>query len=200
MAITDTGAKPFKCKECSRSFGRQDSLLRHQRLHTRSQTHANLGAVRPDSPPTTPETGVLSPSTNGWGGIEGHASTGTSTVWPNAPLPELDFDLVWPDSEQLFEAIMASDTGSSQWQMPLGTLPITSHSQHPNSGPIGDRPPPIEAIPLGGNHQAVHGVSKMISSLVGQLLRIFRLTLTDSSVFEHHCGCRLNIDYLCLLG
>ena len=36
---------------------------------------------------------------------------------------DIDFSLIWPDSENLFQSIMSTGT-TDQWQMPLGTLPF----------------------------------------------------------------------------
>lgn len=82
---------------------------------------------------------------------------------------DLDFQLIWPDSEELFQSIMSSETTT---QMPVGTLPFPqgldqftpTSLDSPTS--FDDRGSAIKAIPNGGGHQAVHGVSKMISNLV----------------------------------
>lgn len=84
-------------------------------------------------------------------------------------MPDLDFQLIWPDSEDLFHSIMSSDTSA---QMPLGTLPFPQSLEQftptsldsPNS--FDDRGTAIKAIPNGGGHRAVHGVTKMITNLV----------------------------------
>lgn len=87
------------------------------------------------------------------------------------PVTELDFELIWPDSEDLFQTIMSSDA-VNQWQIPLGTLPFpaenypASNSSFGSPGSFDDQVPSIGAIPSGGNYQAVHNVSKMITSLV----------------------------------
>lgn len=85
---------------------------------------------------------------------------------------ELDFDLIWPDSEDLFQTIMSTDS-VNQWQMPLGALPFSvSASPAPSDVAFGtpssfdERPSSIGIIPSGGNSQAVQDVSKMISNLV----------------------------------
>jgi hypothetical protein len=82
---------------------------------------------------------------------------------------ELDFELIWPDSEDLFETLMSTDP-TNQWQMPMGTLPITTRTNLNNSifgtpGPFHDKSS-IGAIPIGESHQAVHNVSEMVTSLV----------------------------------
>jgi hypothetical protein len=92
-----------------------------------------------------------------------------------SPTADLDFDLMWPDAEDLFETLLATETTTTtQWQMPLTTLPISSrtlsHSppnlfDHPHA--FGDRVTPIiSPIPSGESHKAVHNVSEMVSSLV----------------------------------
>ena len=83
---------------------------------------------------------------------------------------DLDFQLMWPDSEDLFQSIMSSDNNTQQ--MPLGTLPFpqTVDQFTPTSldspSSFDDRGSAIKAIPSSGGHQAVYGVSKMISNLV----------------------------------
>lgn len=78
---------------------------------------------------------------------------------------DLDFQLIWPDSEKLFQSLMSADTSS---HVPLGTLPLPSSFDDFGIGPL-DNHSGAEAIPIGGGHQAVHGVSKMISNLVSQV-------------------------------
>lgn len=86
---------------------------------------------------------------------------------------DLDFQLIWPDSEELFQSIMSTDTTS---HMPVGTLPFPQGLEQftptsldsPTS--FDDRGSAIKAIPNGGGHQAVHGVSKMISNLVSECM------------------------------
>jgi hypothetical protein len=78
---------------------------------------------------------------------------------------ELDFALVWPDTEDLYENLMSSDP-LSQWQLPLGQLSMaTNASFGPTSTPF-DRGPSIGPIPSGETHQAVHNVSEMVTALV----------------------------------
>jgi hypothetical protein len=90
-------------------------------------------------------------------------------VVQNGPLSaELDFDLVWPDSEDLFETLMSSDS-ANQWQVPLGSLPISTRASSASFGPASssfDKGPSIGAIPSGESHQAVHNVSEMVTALV----------------------------------
>lgn len=84
---------------------------------------------------------------------------------------ELDFDLIWPDSENLFQSIMSSDT-TDPWQMPLGTLPFPPVVQDVNGLSFGspnsfdDRSSSIGTIPTGGSHQAVRDVTEMVTSSV----------------------------------
>jgi hypothetical protein len=99
-------------------------------------------------------------------------STSNLGVVQNGPLSaDLDFELVWPDSEDLFETLMSSES-ANQWQMPLGTLPISTRSSSASFGPASssfDKGPSIGAIPSGESHQAVHNVSEMVTALVGSL-------------------------------
>ncbi|KAK2792210.1 hypothetical protein FQN51_001869 [Onygenales sp. PD_10] len=65
------------------------------------------------------------------------------------PRPELDFSLVWPDSEDLYQTIISSDA-ANQWQVPLGTLPLPSN------------PPKSNGMNL--SPQAVQDVTEMVAT------------------------------------
>lgn len=155
--------------------------MRHERLHSRTGS-----AMHTSSPPTPVSCAVMPENLQSFGvsnqssvqclPVQDHAprkrqavtALGLQQVTPEA---ELNFDLIWPDSEDLFQTIMSSDA-VNHWQLPLGTLPVSAESypasnisfDSPSS--FDDRPPSIGAIPSGGNHQAVHNVSNMIASLV----------------------------------
>ena len=102
---------------------------------------------------------------------------------------DLDFELIWPDTEDLFHTIMSSDTS---WQMPLATLPFPpgmtgtgaaqpdSVATYDTPSSFDDRASSVGSIPTGGSHQAVHDVSQMVTSLVSdkhfRTLREGRLT------------------------
>lgn len=90
------------------------------------------------------------------------------------PGADLDFSLVWPDSEDLFQTIMSSEA-TNEWQMPimpLGALPppaapsesSNNHIESPSF--FGDRSSSIGNIPSGGSHQAVRDVTDMVTSSV----------------------------------
>lgn len=84
---------------------------------------------------------------------------------------DIDFSLIWPDSENLFQSIMSTGT-TDQWQMPLGTLPFPPVVQDVSTMNFGspdsfdDRSSSIGAIPSGGSHQAVRDVTEMVTSSV----------------------------------
>jgi hypothetical protein len=84
---------------------------------------------------------------------------------------DLDFALIWPDSESLFQSLMSSDT-TDQWEMPLGTLPFPPVVQDINTMNFGspssfdDRSSSVGTIPSGEGHQAVRDVTEMITSSV----------------------------------
>jgi hypothetical protein len=120
------------CKDCKRSFARQDSLIRHERLHTRQ------GCARYASPLSNAAAGsVSSESLQNVGGRHSIGNALASARTQDQALPErqsataaglqhvtppaeLDLELIWPDSEDLFQTIMSSDD-TNQWQIPLGT-------------------------------------------------------------------------------
>jgi hypothetical protein len=184
--------RPYRCKECQRTFSRQDSLARHEKLHTRKDTN---NYPSPPSPPSSlvshsslatsfsPLGGTLingdSPTAHGCQGeISSSYSAHNTPITDMFSVPQsadLDFDLIWPDSEDLFETLMASEN-SNQWQTPFTTLPITSHTFHmenhvmDTSNTVHEKvkSPSIGSIPTGESHRAVHNVSEMVTSLVSR--------------------------------
>ena len=87
---------------------------------------------------------------------------------------DIDFSLIWPDSENLFQSIMSTGT-TDQWQMPLGTLPFPPVVQDVSTMNFGstnsfdDRSSSIGTIPSGGSHHAVRDVTEMVTSSVSSL-------------------------------
>ena len=108
--------------------------------------------------------------------------SGSSNIVMQPPSADLDFDLMWPDSEDLFETLMATEM-NTQWQMPLTTLPISSRSLYTSNAVFGspssfqEQAGSIDHIPSGESHQAVHNVSNMVTSLVCLLCRVMRRAL-----------------------
>lgn len=179
----DTGSKPFHCKECQRCFSRQDSLARHEKLHTHRRAPRDVPSP-PDSvsKPTIPDNIRTIHQSDHNSFIFHEATTGEvyrTTDLQSAPAsntmtlsPDLDCDLIWPDNEDLFQTIMSTEP-ANQWQIPLGTIqfpasPTASTSDIRFGTPCSfdERPASIDAIPSGGNHQAVQDVSKLISNFV----------------------------------
>ena len=97
--------------------------------------------------------------------------TVTTSLQQVTPTADLDFELTWPGSEDLFQTIMSSDAVNHR-QIPLGTLPFPTKNYAISNTSLGspssfdDRVASSGTIPSGGNHQAVQNVSKMITSLV----------------------------------
>ena len=183
--IKDTGARPFVCKECNRPFARQDSLARHEKLHTRRKSPQYPSYPSPPlshiSQPSIPSRLFSLERNSIDDNLSVHHSAQSQLLPPevsaqntggaqSGPLSaDLDFDLVWPDSEDLFETLMSSES-ANQWQLPLGTLPISTRASTSTFGPTSfslDKGPSIGAIPSGESHQAVHNVSEMVTALVG---------------------------------
>jgi hypothetical protein len=157
--------------------------MRHGRLHTRAEH-----AVHVSSPPDVASNAIV-PETFQNFGVRNHSVVASACapmqdhappkrqrataagLQQATPEAELDFELIWPDSEDLFQNIMSSDA-VNQWQLPLATFPFpaencaASNSSFGSPSSFDDRVPSIGAIPSGGNHQAVQDVSKMITSLV----------------------------------
>ncbi|KAJ5623946.1 hypothetical protein N7510_000255 [Penicillium lagena] len=196
-----TGAKPYVCKECRRPFARQDALNRHEKLHSRAM---NTGKQDLPSTPLLPQHDSMT-AMSSWdtssASTAGPVSTeATSQSWEEAQsvqnsgmhsvASELDFALIWPDSENLFQSLMSSDT-TDQWQMPLGTLPfppvvqdVNMNLGSPNS--FDDRSSSIGAIPSGGGHQAVRDVTEMVTSSSSSVTAAVKST-SITSVFLDEC-------------
>lgn len=165
-------------KNCSRAFARQDALTRHEKLHIRGPNPKPVSQPTPmtsqsdsidaiptwDSSQASPEA-LASTPTQPWGSTESTEQSGLNGT------TDIDFSLIWPDSENLFQSIMSTGT-ADQWQMPLGTLPFPPVVQDVNALNFGspesfdDRGPSIGAIPSGGSHQAVRDVTEMVTSSV----------------------------------
>ncbi|KAI9372151.1 hypothetical protein BJX61DRAFT_542976 [Aspergillus egyptiacus] len=203
-----TGSKPFVCKECRRPFARQDALTRHEKLHARAaRSSAPTKQLQTQHPLHVPQ--VASLDTLSWNNTQASTPTPTQDVasvsapaqaWettdtqasgfqPSAS--DLDFALIWPDSEDLFQSIMSTDT-SDHWQIPLGALPIPPVVQDvsgmsfgsPNS--FDDRSSSIGTIPSGGSHQAVRDVSEMVTSSSSSVTSAIKAT-SITSVFLDEC-------------
>ncbi|OQV05806.1 Fungal specific transcription factor domain-containing protein [Cladophialophora immunda] len=189
-----TGAKPYQCKECKRSFSRQDSLARHEKLHRRRNPEDASSPTESIDKPITPESLRNGDLTEGFPGVVpdvlGFPPTSLAAGVPQPAAGDLDFELIWPDSEDLLQTLMSSDA-SNQWQIPLGTLPFSatpSTADLPFETPssFDERPPSIGAIPSGGNHQAVQDVSKMVSNVSSSVTAAARSN-SITSVFLDEC-------------
>ncbi|OQE25878.1 hypothetical protein PENFLA_c008G07164 [Penicillium flavigenum] len=196
-----TGSKPYVCKECRRPFARQDALTRHEKLHARA-INAKNGSSEVHLPPhptslnSLPSWDATSAST-----ADPASTSATSHSWDESHpgdhasihnvASELDFELVWPDSEDLFQSLMSSDT-TDQWQMPLGTLPFPPVVQDMNGMSFGspslfdDHRSTVGAIPSGGGHQAVQDVTEMVTSSSSSVTAAVKAT-SITSVFLDEC-------------
>ncbi|KAJ5373036.1 hypothetical protein N7517_005042 [Penicillium concentricum] len=196
-----TGSKPYVCKECRRPFARQDALTRHEKLHSRAINARNdsSGAHLPSQP--TSLDSLASWDTSSASTADPASTSATSHSWDEShpenhasmhnAASDLDFALVWPDSENLFQSLMSSDT-TDQWQMPLGTLPFPPVVQDINGMNFGspnsfdDRRTSVEAIPSGGGHQAVRDVTEMVTSSSSSVTAAVKAT-SITSVFLDEC-------------
>ncbi|EXJ75426.1 uncharacterized protein A1O5_02122 [Cladophialophora psammophila CBS 110553] len=189
-----TGVKPYQCKECKRSFSRQDSLARHEKLHLRRRSaddaSSPTGSV---DKPATPESLRNSKVADGFPAVAPDV-LGFPPEPLAAELPQsagdLDFELIWPDSEDLLQTLISTDA-ANQWQIPLGTLPFsatpsTYYAPFETPSSFDRRPGSIGAIPSGGNHQAVQDVSKMVSNVSSSVTAAARSN-SITSVFLDEC-------------
>ncbi|KAL4802766.1 hypothetical protein BDV18DRAFT_146536 [Aspergillus unguis] len=194
-----TGSKPFVCKECRRPFARQDALTRHEKLHTRAMATKQAQAQQSLQVPQVTSLDTLSwdaprapePVVSAVPGQSWEVSDGQQTSGLNAVASDLDFSLIWPDSENLFQSIMSTEM-PDQWQLPLGSLPVPPVVQDvscmnfgsPNS--FDDRASSIGTIPSGGSHQAVRDVSDMVTSSSSSVTAAIKAT-SITSVFLDEC-------------
>jgi len=146
-------------------------LIRHERLHARTEnarfTSLPSGlAAKPATPESlhNSDTGDNNSPSLACGSTldQGHNDqdvAAATNIQKMTPLSDLDFELIWPDSEDLFQTIMSSNV-SNQRQLPLGTLsflPESYLSRNTSTGSpssFNDRPPSIGVVPSGGNYQA----------------------------------------------
>lgn len=135
------------------------------------------------STPLTPQTASIDDALPSWDSSQTSSAAATSA--PSQPwtttqstqqhglnaASDIDFSLIWPDSENLFQSIMSTGA-TDQWQMPLGALPFPPVVQDVSTMNFGspssfdDRSSSIGAIPSGGGHQAVRDVTEMVTSSV----------------------------------
>lgn len=192
------------CKHCKRPFSRQDSLLRHERLHARLENTKSPPSGQSAPGPVTPES--LSTAEVD---AENHASpyvTVSAQVQDqsqmngnfqqNSTSTELGFELMWPDSEYLFQTIMSPNTLAFPSDAPPSEFSVGTPSST-----FDERVPSIDSIPSGGNHKAVHDVSKMIASWVRASSNFANERHSDRiAVIKCNDSCRIQFHPLRFLG
>ena len=157
------------CKHCKRPFSRQDSLLRHERLHARLENAKSPRSGQSAPGPVTPEslnTTEVDAENHASPYVTASAQTQdqsqmNSSFQQNPASTDLGFELIWPDSEYLFQTIMSPNTLAFPPDAPPSEFSVGTPSST-----FDERAPSIDSIPTGGNHKAVHDVSKMIASWV----------------------------------
>lgn len=107
---------------------------------------------------------------------------------------DADLNLIWPDSEELFNSLLSSDFSNS-W-LPAGTLPLPSADVYlagsglPTADGQGqkadDHPPSRSELQAGDGHHAVHGVSQMVSKYSSSLTAAVESN-SITSVFLDEC-------------
>lgn len=103
------------------------------------------------------------------------------------PISDLGFELMWPDSEYLFQTIMSPNPLA----FPTDPASSSEFSVGTPSSAFDERVPSIDSIPTGGNHRAVHDVSQMVVRWVSSLIFLERLSLTKVAVFQHYRSSRV---------
>ncbi|CAI7651648.1 unnamed protein product [Penicillium glandicola] len=190
--------------QCRRPFARQDALTRHEKLHARTINAKNDSSEVHFPPQPTSLDSLASWDTSSASTadpVDPASTSATSHSWDEShpgnhanmhnAASELDFTLVWPDSENLFQSLMSSDT-TEQWQMPLGTLPFPPVVQDMNGMNFGssnlfdDPRSSVGPIPSGGGHQAVRDVTEMVTSSSSSVTAAVKAT-SITSVFLDEC-------------
>ena len=106
----------------------------------------------------------------------------------------MDLNLIWPDSEDLFQSIFSADLLSS-WNLPPGTLPLPSTSMAPpaislavtsTNRPGAESSSNLGDLRSGSSHRAIHGVSEMVSNYSSSLTAALEST-SITSLFLDEC-------------
>jgi len=101
---------------------------------------------------------------------------------------DLDFDLMWPDSEDLFETLMAPDP-TNPWQIPQNNAyspPPQSIFNFGTPASIIDKGSPMSSVSSGESHRAVHNVSEMVTNLSSSVTAAIESS-SITSVFLDEC-------------
>ena len=187
LTCKDAGWRPFSCETCGKSFGRQDSLARHKKLHIRDGADHADGITASTSNPqsvnisTTPNPS-LTPEYNVAGMNDLAELTPVSQLHQQPGVDSGEFALSppqssashflapelsqWPDSEGILQFLMSD---SATWPL---TLPITQFSPQDPVVPGQDGSIPGIPLPDGGTgaigrgYQAVQQVTMLITDLV----------------------------------
>lgn len=107
---------------------------------------------------------------------ENQAEQTNSTAREGTQSAYLDFDLIWPDSEHLFESLMALDTTTPS-QLALATPSIGDFSKGLSNTVAPEKASSNilqsnGASLIGESHQPVHNVSEMVTALVSVLYQL----------------------------
>lgn len=166
----DLNSKPFQCRQCGRSFGRQDVLGRHMKIHT------NDSSSQCQNP--TPETGILQRD----GGkdqqtpmpeVAATATVPTSNSLQQAaqaPLSNFPDSHNWLDSDNLLEWLMADTNANPTIPLPLIDFPGASTASEylGLSLPI-DLELQAPQAPQGPGNMALNQIYKLIEDLSRRL-------------------------------
>lgn len=156
--------------------------MRHEKLHNRKQFEEvtpSPSSMHSVSTTTTPSAFSAVDEEPRHGSVE-ITDRILDQIW-NQPqsvvstATESEFGLIWPDTEDLFQSIMSSES-TNAWQMPLGTLPFVGDLDQINNAMFGQSNTtmyetrsaldPMPAQPSLESHRAVQDVSQMVTSLV----------------------------------
>ena len=176
--------------------------MRHQRTHSQTNTPApfatppsttSFAALPSDVEPSNDQASSLPGVAFGEGdGPVLRTSHGDSVPTQTVDFPDIGLDLMWPDSEDLFQSILSSDLGTS-WQLPPGTLPLPSRGLTPENSvaiTIGASTAGQllagKGVQSGDNQHAVHGVSAMVSNFSSSLTAAVE-SAAITSVFLDQC-------------
>lgn len=183
--------------------------MRHQKVHTQqaslatpttspsSQVSAGPSDLSQTISPNRNDAGLFTASLGGpdqtLPQIQEQSTTGLGLP-DDWQISDADLNLIWPDSEELFNSLFSSDFTNS-W-LPTGTLPLPSADLDLGGNGLGsssltaqsgaDQPPSRTELQATDGHRAVHGVSEMVSKYSSNLTAAVE-SKAITSVFLDEC-------------
>ncbi|KAG9234663.1 C2H2 type zinc finger domain protein [Amylocarpus encephaloides] len=173
IKVQDLRHRPFECMTCHKSFGRQDVLSRHQRLHETLPSSEGAGSQPIPSPRAAVNSGsanvadeqVLSPDINIGISPSQDNSLSLNTPLTHAHLSQensLGSSQLWPGTD-----ISGSILPSFSMSWPVSLPGVQFHQPFPNLS-LPEEVPIFQELPqtdVGLGHQAMDHMNRLISDL-----------------------------------